>query len=133
MKPIRAVVWLCCWLPLCAWSDPSVYGVWQGVLTEEVVAGQKYDQYEVTLTLAPNEYRIDFDSLGCGGPMQLLVKKGRFFRFRDALDYGLAVCSNGGRSEVHILGPDRALYQWFNANGVLKAKGYLKRQPQVLT
>ncbi len=135
MKQLTMIsIWLLFWLPLSAWSAPAVevYGVWKGMLTEVVRAGHQYDQYEVTLTLAPNDYRIDYGRLNCGGSLRLLVKKGRFFRFRDELNYGLDVCSNDGRTELHFIGPERAMYQWFNADGVLKVKGYLKRQRQVM-
>lgn len=102
------------------------------MLTEVIVAGQQYSRYEVTITLAPNRHRIDYDSLGCGGTLRLLMKSGRFFRFQDEMDYGLDACSSGGRTELHVIGPERAAYQWFDAQGVLKAEGYLKRRQQLM-
>jgi len=84
------------------------------------------------MTLAPNRYRVDYDSLGCGGDLRLIHKEGRFFRFRDELNYGLDACTNGGRTELHIIGSERAAFQWFDADGVLKAEGYLERHRQVM-
>ena len=123
------------WLSGEAWSgEPEdAYGVWSGMLTEVIVAGRQYQRYEAVLTLAPNNYHIDYESLGCGGSLRLLLKKGRFLKFRDELSYGLDACSNGGRTELHIIGPERAAFQWFDADGVLKAEGYLKRHRQVMT
>lgn len=123
------------WLPGGAWSGEPAdsYGVWTGMLTEVIVAGQQYQRYEATLTLEPNNYRIDYASLGCGGSLHLMLKKGRFLKFRDELSYGLDACSNGGRTELHIIGPERAAFQWFDADGVLKVEGYLKRHRQVMT
>jgi len=130
------IVWLLLvlWLPAGSWSATpgKAYGVWSGVLTEVIVAGQRYSRYDVTITLAPNRYHVDYDTLGCGGDLRLINKEGRFFQFRDELNYGLDACSNGGHTELHIIGPERAAFQWFDADGVLKAEGYLTRHRQVM-
>lgn len=130
---VLTVALLLC-LPGGAWSaaPTDAYGVWSGMLTEVIIAGQQYQRYEATLTLAPNDYHIDYESLGCGGSLRLMVKKGRFLKFRDELSYGLDACSNGGRTELHIIGPERAAFQWFDADGVLKVEGYLKRHREVM-
>jgi hypothetical protein len=121
--------------PTSLWAEEpeKIYGVWSGVLTEMIVAGQQYSRYEVTITLEPNHYHVDYDSLGCGGDLRLTRKTGRFLRFQDELNYGLDACSSGGRTELHIIGPERAAFQWFDADGVLKVEGYLKRHRQVMT
>ena len=115
-----------------AWAatPASAYGVWSGMLTEAVDGGRHHAQYEVTITLAPKRYHVDYDSLGCGGVLRLEHKAGRFFRFQDELNYGLDACSSGGRTELRIIGPERAAFQWFDADGVLKVEGYLKRHRQ---
>lgn len=117
-----------------AWAGTpvTVYGVWTGMLTEIDDAGQRYGRYSVTITLAPKRYRVDYDSLDCGGNLRLVHKAGRFYRFQDELKYGLDACASGGRTELHIIGPERAAFQWFDANGVLKVEGYLKRRQQVM-
>ena len=122
------------WLSANAWAETPVtpYGVWRGVLTETDVAGSRYSRYAVTLTLAPKRYHVDYDSLGCGGGLRLVHKSGHFFQFQDEMDYGLDACSSGGRTELHIIGPERAAFQWFDADGVLKAEGYLERHRQVM-
>lgn len=117
---------------LLAEPPAELYGVWSGMLTEAPTAGRSHSRYEVTITLAPNRYRVDYDSLGCGGDLRLERKTKRFFRFQDELNYGLDACSNGGRTELHIIGPERAAFQWFDADGVLKAEGYLKRHRQTM-
>lgn len=114
-------------------SDGGKYlGVWSGTLTEMVVAGQQYERYPVTLTMAPNAYRIDYESLQCGGSLHLLNHRGRFFRFRDELNYGLKNCDNGGRTEVHFISPELAAFQWFDQKGVLRVEGHLKRHRQTM-
>ncbi|MBL1274571.1 MAG: hypothetical protein COB30_000625 [Ectothiorhodospiraceae bacterium] len=123
------------WLPAVAWPGSaaiSVYGVWSGTVTQVVIPGREYRRYDVAVTMAPNSYRIDYDSLDCGGDLRLLVKQGRFFRFRDELNYGLEACSNGGRTELHFLASGQASFQWFDVNGVLKAEGRLKRTRQLM-
>lgn len=49
------------------------------MLTKGIDAGRRYIWYEVAVTLAPNRYRVDDDSLACGGDLRLLHKEGRFF------------------------------------------------------
>lgn len=122
------------WLPAGAWSaDPAgSYGVWSGMLTEVIVAGQRYSRYEVAVTLAPNRSRIDYESLGCGGELRLVRKSGRLLQFRDELEYGQDVCASGGRTELYILDSGRAVLRWFDADGVLKVEGNLRRQRQVM-
>ncbi|NOX91442.1 MAG: hypothetical protein GXP18_03010 [Gammaproteobacteria bacterium] len=110
----------------------NYFGVWSGELTEVVVAGRQYSQYDVTLTMAANAYRIDYDSLGCGGKLRLLNRRGRFFRFRDELTYGFDDCHNGGRTEIHFINPELAAFQWFDKKGVLKVEGHLRRHSQTM-
>ena len=133
-KILIFLVGLFLWLPVAAWSETpkNVYGVWNGIVTEVVIPGQEYSRYEVTVIMAPSRYRVDYDSLGCGGNLRLMVKQGRFYRFRDELNYGLEACSNGGRTELHFLAPGHASFQWFDVYGVLKAEGRLKRTRQLM-
>ena len=107
-------------------------GVWSGTLTEMIVAGQKYERYAVTITVTPRKYRIDYDTLGCGGALRLLKHRGRFYRFQDELNYGLKKCQNGGYTEIHFINPERATFQWFDGQGMLKVEGQLKRQSQLM-
>ena len=80
----------------------------------------------------PNAYRIDYDSLDCGGPLRLLMHQGRFYRFHDELNYGLENCINGGRTEIHFISPGLAAFQWFDKQGVLKVQGQLTRHAQTM-
>lgn len=134
MKVVRAVLLL---FSLCVFAelqaDDDHFGVWSGTLTEMVVAGQQYSHYEVTLTVSPNGYRVDYDSLGCGGTLQLLLHKGRFYRFRDVMNYGRENCSSGGRTEIHFINEELATFQWFDQQGELKVEGRLRRSRQVMT
>lgn len=113
-------------------AGENYFGVWNGSLTEMIVAGQKYEQYDVTVTVTPLEYRIDYESLKCGGILRLVNQQGRFYRFRNELNYGLKNCGNGGRTEIHFINPGLAAFQWFDEKGVLKVEGHLKRQPQLM-
>jgi hypothetical protein len=108
-------------------------GVWHGELVEMVVAGEQYEQYGVTLTISAHEYRIDYDSLDCAGVLHLQKQRGRFYRFRDELNYGLRRCESGGHTQIHFINSQRAAFQWFDKKGVLKVEGYLKRQAQLMT
>lgn len=124
---------LVCFPGLSSAETPAdVYGVWSGMLTEAVVEGKRYQRYEVTITLAPNAYHVDYNDLGCGGNLRLVRNTGRFFRFQDELNYGQDACAKGGRTELRIIGFERAAFQWFDASGVLKVEGYLKRHRQVI-
>lgn len=109
------------------------FGVWRGNVTEVVVPGQKYSQYNITLTVTPDGYRIDYGELSCGGALRLLSHQGRFYRFRDELNYGLKNCINGGLTEIHFIDAERAVFQWFDKKGELKVEGHLRRGRQVMT
>ena len=109
-------------------AGQDYFGVWYGTVVEMVEAGKQYERYEVTISLVPGEYRIDYDSLGCGGKLQLQMQRGRFFRFKDDLNYGLEKCVSGGRTEIHFLNPGLAAFQWFDKNGVLKVEGHIRKQ-----
>ncbi len=128
----RTVLTVGLWFSVVANAADAHLGVWSGTLTEVIVAGQQYQQYAATLTVTPQEYRIDYDTLSCGGILRLLKHKGRFYHFRDELDYGLKKCANGGRTEVHFISTERAIFQWFDKQGTLKVEGHLKRQPQLM-
>ncbi|HEC19527.1 MAG TPA: hypothetical protein ENI97_09295 [Gammaproteobacteria bacterium] len=108
------------------------FGVWQGTLTEMVEAGQRYEQYEVTLTVTPKAYQIDYASLGCGGILRLVKQAGRFYRFRDEFNYGLQNCISDGYTEIHFINQRLAAFQWYDKDGSLKVEGYLKRQAQIM-
>jgi len=110
----------------------NYFGVWSGTVTQMAMAGQKYEKYNVSVTVTPRKYRIDYDSLACGGELRLIKQQGRFFRFRDELDYGLQNCDNGGRTEIHFLNPERATFQWFDKNGVMRVEGRLKKLQQLM-
>lgn len=123
---------LTAWFSTEAGADNANLGVWSGTLIQMVVAGQQYEEYEATVTVTPDEYRVDYDSLDCGGVMHLLKQRGRFYRFREELDYGLSHCDNGGHAEIHFINSGLAAFQWFDKNGVLKVEGRLKRWPQLM-
>jgi hypothetical protein len=105
-----------------------MFGEWYGTVTEAPDASGRHARYEVSLSLLPGNYRIDYPDLDCGGMLRLMERNDQHLRFRDELNYGLENCVNGGRSELRIIGPDLGVYQWFDANGVLKVEGYLNRR-----
>jgi hypothetical protein len=121
-------------LPTPPWAAGlgQYYGVWNGTLTEMVVAGKQYRRYAVTLTLSPNEYHIDYPSLGCGGSLRLLKYGERRLVFRDEMEYGLEQCANGGRTELRVIGPELYAFLWYDRKGVLRVEGYLKKQKQLM-
>ena len=130
VRRVFLVVGLC--LSVVANAGDSHLGVWSGTLTEMIVAGKQYERYEVTITVTPRKYRIDYDTLGCGGALRLLKHSGRFYRFRDELNYGLKKCQNGGNTEIHFINPELATFQWFDRQGTLKVEGHLRRQSQLM-
>lgn len=119
-------------LAFAANAGQDYFGVWSGMVTETVVAGKQSEQYDVSVTVAPREYRIDYGSLECGGLLRLIKQQGRFFRFRDELNYGLKGCENNGRTEIHFLSPQRATFQWFDRNGVMRVEGHLTKLQQLM-
>ena len=122
-------------LPTTLWSESrsDFFGVWTGTVTEVVVAGSHYSNYEVSISLVPGDYSVDYPTLGCGGRLRLLEQRGRQVRFRDELGYGFDACSNGGRTELRLVGPNLGAYLWFDAEGHLRAEGVLKRRRQIVT
>ena len=120
--------------PVSAWpADLSDYfGVWTGTIVEGPTTGREHLRYEVRLEFAPGSYTFNYPSLGCSGSLQLLSRRGRHLRFRDKLKQGKSQCSDGGRTELQIIGPNLVAYQWFDANGEFRAEGYLKRKDQIM-
>ena len=123
---ILLVLSLCVSTKLGAGED--YFGVWRGTVVEMVEAGKQYQRYGVTISLTPGKYRIDYDTLECGGLLQLQMQRGRFFRFKDDLNYGLDHCVTGGRTELHFINSNLAAFQWFDKNGVLKVEGHIRKQ-----
>lgn len=120
-------------LPQSVWPEPGsdFFGVWTGTVTEVVEAGKRYSSYDVSLSLVPGEYRVDYPTLGCGGRLRFMERHGRWMRFQDELGYGLESCANG-RTAFRLDGPGRGVYMWFDENGRLKAEGTLRRSRQVV-
>jgi len=121
------------WLPQTLWSEPGseFFGVWSGTVTEVVEAGKRYSRYDVSISLVPGDYRVDYPTLGCGGRLRFMEQHGRWMRFRDELGYGLDACTNG-RTAFRLDGPGRGVYMWFDAGGRLKAEGVLIRRREVM-
>lgn len=121
-------------LPVYAWSAnlSDYYGVWAGSVVEGPVSGKSHDRYNVIIELVPGKYSIDYPTLKCGGKLVLQGKKGRHFHFRDKLEYGKSLCAFGGYTELQMINADLAAFQWFDSNGVLRAKGMLKRRSQTI-
>jgi hypothetical protein len=113
-------------------AGENYIGVWYGTVFEMVAAGKQYQRYDVTVTVAPKDYRIDYDMLECGGNLRLLIHRGRFYRFKDELHYGQEHCDGSGHTEIHFINSDLAAFQWFDKSGVLKVEGHLKRQAQLI-
>lgn len=120
--------------PVFAWSAElsDYFGVWTGAVVEGPVSGKEHDRYEVVIELVPGQYSIDYPSLNCGGKLRLQGKKGRHFHFRDELVYGKDVCAFGGHTELQMISTSLAAFHWFDANGVLRAKGMLKRNTKTI-
>lgn len=121
-------------LPLCAWPGElsDYYGLWTGAVVEGPVRGKSHDRYKVMIELVPGKYTINYPTLNCGGKLLLQGKKGRHFHFRDELEYGKDQCAFGGYTELQMISSYLAAFQWFDSNGVLRAKGMLKRKSQTI-
>lgn len=132
MKPVLIALLLL--LPVDAWSVElsDYYGVWKGAVVEGPVSGKSHDRYEVIIELVPGKFSIDYPTLNCGGRLHLQEKKGRHFHFRDELKYGKSQCAFGGYTELQMISHDLAAFQWFDNNGVLRAKGMLKRNSRTI-
>lgn len=137
MKPSLLVLLIV--LPVLGWAAgqreyelSDYYGVWKGTVVEGPVTGKTHDRYEVVIEFAPGKYSIHYPSLKCGGKLRLQGRKGRHFHFRDELEYGKEHCAFGGYTELQMISTTLAAFQWFDGNGVLRAKGMLKRKSQTL-
>lgn len=122
-----------------AWSADlsAYYGLWAGSVVEGPASlvpevERQHNQYEVSIELVPGNYTVKYPSLGCSGKLRLLANKGRHFRFQDQLEYGSDSCAFGGYTELMMIDPYSAAFHWFDNNGVLRAKGVLKRNNQTL-
>ena len=107
------------------------YGQWSGMVAEPGGKGS-FSRYQVTINILPGEITVDYPSLGCGGHLVPLPRKGRHLGFREHLEYGLEQCAKGGRTELFLISPELAAYQWYDAEGRLRAEGMLKRRRQVV-
>ncbi|WP_455216999.1 hypothetical protein [Kaarinaea lacus] len=121
-------------LPVITWASElsDYYGVWTGAVVEGPVSGKEHDRYEVVIQLVPGKYTIEYPSLKCGGKLRLQGKKGRHIQFKDELEYGKELCAFGGYTQLLMIDTQNAAFQWFDNNGVLRAKGMLKRDSQTL-
>lgn len=121
-------------LPAYAWSVElsDYYGVWRGAVVQGPATGKTHDRYDVVVELAPGKYTIDYPSLKCGGKLRLRGNNGRHFHFRDELEYGREHCVLGGYTELLMISTTHAAFQWFDSDGVLRAKGMLKRNSQTI-
>ena len=135
MRQMIVIVLL--WFPLSAWSGDirEYYGVWTGVLVQGPDigvpgSGREHKRYEIKIVFGPAGYRVDYPSLGCGGKLHLVGTKGRHFHFRDELDYGKDRCSDKGYTELQMISHTKAAIQWFDAGGIFRAEGMLKRDDQ---
>lgn len=122
-------------VPVFAWSAElsDYYGVWAGDVVEGPARGSMHDRYEVVINFLPGSYTIDYPSLKCGGKLRFQGKKGRHFHFRDELEYGKDKCAFGGFTELQMISTTLAAFQWFDSNGVLRAKGMLKRNTKTFS
>lgn len=126
-------------LPATSWSADirHYFGIWTGTIIEGPVNGgagqrEQHKRYKINIKFGPKGYRVDYPTLGCGGKLHLLGTRGRHFRFRDELEYGKDRCSDGGYTELQMISHTLAALQWFDANGVFRAEGMLKRNAQTV-
>jgi len=108
------------------------YGVWKGSVVEVQADGKAYSRYAVVIQLVPGNYTISYPSLKCGGKLLLKGNTGRHFHFRDKLEYGKDQCAFDGFTELLMISTSKAAFQWFDSNGVLRAKGMLERNSRTL-
>jgi hypothetical protein len=117
-------------LPVYAWPVElnDYYGVWAGNVIEGPVSGKSHERYMVIIEFVPGKYTIDYPTLKCGGKLLFQGNTGRHFHFRDKLEYGKGQCALGGYTELLMISTRKAAFQWFDSNGVLRAKGMLRRE-----
>ena len=127
-------IFLLCVLTAHAWAAgitnhelSDYYGVWKGSIVEGSAFGNSHERYDVIVEIVPGRYTIDYPSLKCGGKLRFQGRNGRHFHFRDELEYGKDQCVSGGYTELQMVSTTLAAFQWFDSNGVLRAKGLIKR------
>ena len=117
-----------------AWSVElsDYYGVWAGDVVEGPVNGKSHERYKVVIEFVPGKYTIDYPTLKCGGRLFFQGNNGRHFHFKDQLEYGKDQCAFGGYTELLMISAKKAAFHWFDSNGVLRAKGMLRRESRTL-
>ena len=55
-------------------AEPEMFGEWYGTITEAPDEFGRHARYEVSLSLLPGSYRIDYPELDCGGMLRLMER-----------------------------------------------------------
>ena len=102
----------------------QLQGIWEGS------AYQKNDDSHWTIkaTITPNQSKIDYPSLKCGGDLTLLKRTATQMQFRETLTYGKSTCVDNGKIVITQNATNTATFEWFDDEGSRGAYGNLRRR-----
>ncbi len=75
-----------------------------------------------------NRYIIDYPSVGCGGNWTLIKSNKGTFVFRETIEEGIDICTNGGKVVLEVQDPGHMkFYYYWPDDKTLNASGFLVR------
>ncbi len=96
-------------------------GVWEG-------EGKQYNNkssWTIKMKIAPDDYKIDYPSLNCGGNLILLSQTNDHIEFREKLTYGRNRCTDNGKIIISKSEKHKLKWLWYYSNGKLGADSVL--------
>lgn len=107
------------------------HALWKGVITQSNSDTTGGAQYSVIIDIRASKYQVDYDSVKCGGHLELIEESENKLIFQEVITYGTSSCASGGKIILRRGRPGQASYEWVGSNNT-SAKGILvnhKRQP----
>jgi hypothetical protein len=98
--------------PLHAGSAGSVDGAWSGMVAQGSL------RYNVRMSAAGDQGRIEYPELGCGGTLFLQDSSGGTYRFRERITWGKDKCIDGGEILLAPTATSKWAYAWRGGRGV---------------
>jgi hypothetical protein len=89
----------------------SFLGSWAGVGYQS--SGSKWT---IKVVLNEGDYRIDYPSLACGGPLTLISKSTNKMVFRESITRGVGKCTDGGKLIISRINDNELKWVWFDSN-----------------
>jgi hypothetical protein len=99
-------------------------GVWKGYGVQE-----NGKRWTIEITIQPDNYSIEYPSLGCGGKLSLLSTEKNKLAFREKINFGKARCVDNGEVQLVKVAKNRLSYSWYFASGTKGACGELTKFP----